>query len=688
MRRCDTLLGIGVDVGGTFTDLIVYNEKSGDINICKIPSDRLKPWSPIIQGIQSSIQDFKKIKDIRYGTTIGVNTIIEQRGSKTGLITTKSFRDLLEIARQKRPELYNLRAVRPRPIVTRDLRFTVTERVGADGRILVRLDEQEVFDAAKKLKQEGAEAVAILLLNSYINGKHEHKIASILKKVLPQIYLSVSSEVIPEFREYERLSTTVLNAYLGPIFKKYLTNLLGEIKKNRVESSFYISQSDGGITSTESAFNLPVRTLYSGPSAGVLGAAFFYGKDEKGDNFVTLDIGGTSTDIAFISKSKPIKTTEKEINGYPIKFPVIDVLTIGAGGGSIAEVDEGGFLQVGPYSSGAEPGPACYDKGGEKPTVTDANLILGILGIKTILGGQIKLNLEKAKSAIEKYISIPLKISLINSALSVIQLVISNVAEAIRAVSISKGIHPKNLRLIAYGGAGPMHAAEVARELGVREVIIPKNAGVFSALGLLCSNVTMDFVKTVKNIKIKSLSKIAEELKQKGDLWFEKEGIPFKKQKREWSADVRYYGQNYEINIPLSNPSLGEKSNYKKLKDAFHKKHFKFFRYEQKKKEIEIINLRLRCIGKLSIKFRNKYSKKNKTYNNSIKEYRKVYYIGVDKPIKTPVFGRDLLSYKTKVKGPAILEEIDSTTLILPGDLAVLNDKGDLIININKDNNF
>jgi N-methylhydantoinase A len=503
-----------------------------------------------------------------------------------------------------------------------------------------------------------------------------------LKKEIPHVFLSLSSEVLPEFREYERLSTTVLNAYLGPILTGYLKKLNRELIKIEVDSPLFISQSDGGIISARSAIDLPARTLYSGPGAGIVGASYFYGKRNK--YFVSLDMGGTSTDITLITDSKPVKTTDKEINGYPYRFPSIDIATVGAGGGSIAEIDEGGFLQVGPASAGAEPGPACYGKGGVKPTITDANLVLGILGEGTILGGKIKINTSRASAAIKKYISEPLDISLEEGASSILRLAISNIADAVSRISILRGIHPGDLKLIAYGGAGPMHAADLARELGIKEVIIPNNPGVFSALGLLCSDLTMDFVKTVRRMDAKRILTAVKKLKDKGCKWLEEEGVPSRKQKLEWSVDIRYSGQNYEINIPMKKPFLEIKDGHEELAKRFQESHFKVYGHKQEGKDIEIVNLRLRCIGLISVKPTRTCRVGKAVSGKALKEKRTVRFLGYKKPVITPAFNKSLIPLKTKIKGPAILEEVDSTIIIPADDSAFLDNSGDLIIYVNK----
>lgn len=686
---------IGVDVGGTFTDFVIYNENEKKINVFKIPSSKNTPWLPIIKKIEKEIKDKDRIKNICHGTTIGINAVIERKGSRTALITTKGFRDLLEIGRQKRPHLYSLHVRKPPPLVPRHLRIPVTGRMDSRGRDIVKLSEREVLEGADKLKKENIESVAILFLNSYASGAHEDRAGRILKKKLPGAYISESFRVMPEFREYERLSTTVLNAYIGPVFKNYLENLLSGLKKIRIKAPLYICQSDGGLMSPGNVIKIPVRTLFSGPAAGVVGASFLYGGDgnntsDKGrnnGNLITLDMGGTSTDVAVISGSKPVKTTEKEITGYPVKFPAVDVFTIGAGGGSIAAVDEGGFLKVGPESSGAEPGPACYGRGGTKPTVTDANLVLGTLGPGTMLGGKMKLDPLKAEEAVKKLISVPLDISLIKGAWIIVRLVASNIAEAIRKISISKGLHPEDLKIIASGGAGPMHAALVAKELDIREVIIPEVPGAFSAEGLLYGNATMDFVKTVKGIEKESLAAVTSNFKKKAGIWFEKENIPSGRQKLEWSLDMRYKGQNYELNIPVSDKDLNciKKQGIGKIKEIFHRKHSAVYGYRLEDREIEMVNLRLGCTGFLSIEAGGRSGSAGRSSNKPqkpIRKFRKVYFNGEIKPVKTSVYKRHSLPCGFEISGPAIIEQMDSTIVIPPGDKGRVRSDGSIILNI------
>jgi len=688
------LYRIGVDVGGTFTDFVVYSENEKKIRVFKVHSDRGTLWLPIIKWISKEVKNKADIDDIRHGTTIGVNAIIESKGSSTALLTTRGFRDLLEIGRQRRPHLYNLHVKKPYPLVSRYLRIPITERIDGMGRVVSPLNKKEVLESIDKLKKEKVEAVAVLFLNSYANGKNEEETGKILKKNLPGVYISLSSEIIPEFREYERLSTTVINACIGPLFKKYLDNFLSELKKLKVRAPLFICQSDGGLISPEGVTRLPVRTLFSSPAAGVVGASFLYGSGNKKmydktneKSLITLDMGGTSTDVAIISGSNPVKTTDKEIMGYPVKFPAIDVSTIGAGGGSIASVDEGGFLRVGPESAGAEPGPACYDRGGDNPTVTDANLVLGTLGERTMLGGKMKLNPDRAKQAIRNLISGPLNISLIEGAWSIVRLVASDISEAIRKITISKGLHPSDLELIAYGGAGPMHAAMVARELGIDRITIPEIPGAFSAESLLYSNATIDFVRTIKGIKKEIISGIISDFKSRAEKWFKAENITSSRQRLEWFLDLRYKGQNYELNIPVSSEDIKCLQNYRidKIKETFYKKHYSVYGYKLEDRDVEIINLRLSCTGILSLQARHRIYREikgSKPPGKIARKFRDVYFTGDDKPLKTPVFERRNLPGEFVIKGPAIIEQFDSTIVIPQQSEGRVMDNGSIILRV------
>jgi N-methylhydantoinase A len=592
-----------------------------------------------------------------------------------GLLTTYGFRDLLEIGRQKRPRLYDLRAVRADPLAARDMIMTVHERVAASGAVIKEPESSDIKAAISDFKKKKADAVAILFINSYANDINEKKAFSLMKSQMKDVYFSISSDVIPEFREYERLSTTVLNAYLGPVIKRYIKKLQKELKNNSINPLFFICQSGGGITSAKSTIDYPARTLFSGPAAGVMGAATLFG--EEYNNLVTLDMGGTSTDISLIIDHIPVITTNKEIDGFPMKFTTIDVNTIGAGGGSIASIDEGGFLEVGPESAGSDPGPVCYCRGGEEPTLTDANLILGLLDPEILLGGKVKLDINESRSAINKSISGPLEMSLIEGAASIVRVITSNISENIKKMIASAGLDPKEMKLVAFGGAGPMHAAYIAKELGIDEVIIPDNPGVFSAAGLFCSNLMMDFVRTVRGkARIKPFLK---EIEKRADLWFERENVKKEQRKSLWSMDIRYYGQNYEINIPVEKKDIIDGS-FKKIEDSFHKKHMEAYGHRHMDKKIEIVNLRLRCTGLISIDLKSAIYRSEGRPNKFSRKTRKVFFPDKKTPFKTAIYNKRLIPALKKIEGPAILEEIDSTIVIPPGNTARTDRIGNVII--------
>ncbi len=523
-----------------------------------------------------------------------------------------------------------------------------------------------------------------MFLHSYANNSHEKKAAKIVKDKFPSAYLAVSSELIPEFREYERLTTTVLNAYLGPVLINYLSKLVKGIKKIRSGAPIYISQSDGGISSPKSIASFPVRTAYSGPSAGVVGSAALAEEKKIGRNIISLDIGGTSTDVALVKDFKPAKTVEKEILGFPIKFPTVDILTIGAGGGSIASV-EYGHLKVGPGSAGANPGPACYNREGREPTVTDANLILGLIGEDTMLGNKISLDRQKAEKAIKEKICYPFDWSIEEGAWAINRIISDNISNEIRKITLSQGINPGSLKMVAYGGAGPMHAADICRDLGIGNAVIPANPGVFSAAGLFSCNKTMDFVTAYSKHGRTGLKKAIKGLSIKGRRWFGKENIPKSSQKMDFFADMRYRGQNYEINVPIPSLNTGNDKIWNNLVESFNKKHSQVYGHFKKGAAIEIVNIRLKCIGRSKIKVKHNFMQKAK--GAPIKGYRDIMFLGSGGRIRTPIYDKMRMDAARKIEGPAVIEQVDSTIVIPPQDSAVMGEDGDLVINIFKGQN-
>ena len=478
---------VGVDSGGTFTDVCLFDETSGRIEVWKVASTPDDPSRAIAQGVEEGMRRVGGVPgDVVYfghGTTVATNALIQHRGVPTGLVTTAGFRDLLEIGRQKRPDLYDLQVDKPPVLVARDLRLEVPERVRHDGTVETRLDEIAVREAARALKRAGVASVAVCFLYAFVRPEHERAARRILAEEFPEAFLSVSHEVAPEFREFERLSTAVVNAYLGPVMQGYIRRLADRLAALGMTARPHLTQSNGGVMGLEAAANLPVRMVLSGPSTGVVGAQAI-GRMAGFPDLITFDMGGTSTDVALLQSGEPRLASESIVHGYPIKAPTLDIHTVGAGGGSIAHVDSGGLLKVGPRSAGADPGPVCYDRGNDAPTVTDANVVLGTLHPTHLLGGRMPIRRDRAIAAIER-LARRLGMETMETAQGILSVVTANMAKAIRVISVQRGHDPRDYTLMAFGGAGPLHAARLARELEIRRVLVPRNPGILCAIGLL-----------------------------------------------------------------------------------------------------------------------------------------------------------------------------------------------------------
>lgn len=509
-------ISVGVDVGGTFTDLVAVVD--GELVTAKVPSIPGREADGIAAALAASEIDLSAVEVLAHGTTVATNALLERRGARTALVTTDGFRDVIEIGRQNRASLYDLTAHRPAPLVPRGLRLTVRERMGPEGE-LVPLDEASVRAAVSALASADVDAVAVCLLFSFLHPEHERRVGEAIRTALPDLHVSLSTELLPEFREYERCSTTVANAYLAPTVSAYLAE---------IEPQPLVMQSSGGVVDVETATGRPAACVLSGPAAGVAGAAFVAGAGGF-DDVLTFDMGGTSTDVATVLGGEAQVTAESVVAGVPIRFPMVDVHTIGAGGGSIAWLDNGGALRVGPRSAGARPGPACYGRGGEAPTVTDASLVLGYLGDGAVLGGEVALDRALAERALEL-----LGMEAVEAALGVVRVVDAEMARALRVVSVERGIDPRGLALVAFGGAGPLHACSLAEELGIERVLVPRASGVLSALGLAAADLRRDYVA--------SASVPFEELEKRAAA-----DLPGAELAR--LVDARYPGQSHELTV-------------------------------------------------------------------------------------------------------------------------------------------
>ena len=537
---------IGVDVGGTFTDFSLFDAEKKELSHFKLSSTPDDPSRAIVSGIIELMKikniSSKEVDYLAHGTTVATNALIEKRGAKTALITTKGFKDLLEIGRQTRPGLYNILQNKPEMLVPAEWRCEVTERLYYNGEVCTPLNEAEVEEAVNMLRDDDVEAIAVCTLFSYINPEHEEKIEKIIKKVFPKAYVSLSNEIVPEFREYSRMSTTVLNAYLGPVMKKYVTNFENSIKEIGIEVDPYVTQSNGSIISISETIENPIRTAVSGPSAGVIASTYISNMCGI-DKIITFDMGGTSADISLIENGLPQLSSERMIEGYPVRIPMLDIITVGAGGGSIAWIDDGGALKVGPKSAGAQPGPACYNRGGTEPTVTDANIVLGRLNPGYILGGRMELNYELGKEVIQNRISSATGIDVVSAAAGIIAVVDSNMVRAIRLVSVERGYDPREFTLVAFGGAGPLHACAVSQELGINNILVPSSPGTLCSLGLLVADIKYDYVEThilsAKNNNLNEINEIFDGLIQKGKALLEKEKVSEENQQYIRSIDAQ-----------------------------------------------------------------------------------------------------------------------------------------------------
>lgn len=663
---------VGVDSGGTFTDICLFDEETGRIEIWKTPSTPDDPSRGIVdvvtQGLGRVGGQLSSVSFFGHGTTVATNALIELRGVKTALLTTDGFRDLLEIGRQKRPNLYDMFAEKPEILVPRNLRMNVVERLRSDGSVEIPLNLEELRQTIKEFAGQGVEAVAVCFLYSFIDPRHEHAAGVELALGLDDVFVSLSNEVAPEFREYERLSTTVVNAFLGPVMQRYIHRLEKRLSAGGLVIAPHLTQSNGGVIGFETAAKFPVRTLLSGPSTGVVAAQQIAGLAGF-DNVITFDVGGTSSDVALLENRICKKTGEAEVHGYPLKTPMLDIHTVGAGGGSIAHVDSGGLLKVGPASAGANPGPVCYGLGGEKPTLTDANVVLQILNPVEILGGRMKVQRDKAVEAIDR-LARQLDLGLEETAQGIISVATANMAKAIRVISVQRGHDPRDYALMAFGGGGPLHAARLARELDISSIIVPLTPGALCALGLLMTDLKADFAQS----RLIALSAVVPEeisegfvsLEVQADQWFESEAIQQEHRLVNRTADLRYVGQNYELQIPFPSGSVSPFS-LELLRTDFEAAHRKRYGFAPEGESIELVTLRIEAIGVVKKADIKATAIENMHPLPDPIETRDVWMPEADDIVACPVFARSELQFGHSFKGPAIVEQMDTTTLVLPG---------------------
>lgn len=662
---------IGVDVGGTFTDFSIFNTESKRLFHYKQSSTPEDPSKAIVSGILHILKEEKidpsEIIYLAHGTTVATNALIEKKGSKIGLITTKGFRDLMEIGWQRRPSLYDLLKPKPVSLIPAGLKCEVNERILSDGSVKVPLDDDDVRKVVRYLKDKEVQAIAVCTLFSFINPVHEKRIREIIEEEFPSAYISVSHELVPEFREYSRMSTTVLNAYLGPIMKKYVHNFEQSILSAGIKVSPYVTQSNGSVISISETMGCPIKTAVSGPSAGVIGAIDI-GKHCKMNKIISFDMGGTSTDVSLIENEKAKLSNERLVEGYPARIPMIDIVTVGAGGGSIARIDEGGALKVGPDSAGATPGPACYIRGGELPTVTDANIVLGKLNSKKILGGRMDVDIALAKKAIEENICAKSSLDLKNAAAGIVSVVNSNMIRAIRLVSVERGYDVREFNLMAFGGAGPLHACEVAQDMGIKKVLLPPSPGTLCSLGLLMADTKFDIscsnIMIAENENISKIKAIFEDLIGKGAVLLDKEKVDEKDRTYHCSIECRYERQNYEIPIAVKYPMTADV--LRKMIEAFHVEHNRSYGYFNKDMRIQMVTYHVTAVGSIIKPDLVEVPTGNNVLPPEPFEERNVLFDGYKDFIMTKVFQRTDIKPGCTIKGPAIIEQMDSTTVLPP----------------------
>jgi N-methylhydantoinase A len=674
---------LALDVGGTFTDVMLMHRQSGQLWTTKTPSTPADPAQGFFAGVQKILQqsgvDAHAMQHVLHGSTVATNAILEGKGARTGMLTTAGFQYVLEIGRHDIPRRANLYAwvKPPRPVPPRRI-LEVTERVLLDGTVDTPLDVAACHDVARQLRHMGVEAIAVVFLHAYANPTHEQQAAAIVQAECPNLPLSLSSTVLPVFREYERAMATVLNASLQPLAGRYVSRLESGLHRLGVRAPLLIMKSNGGVYGPHMAAQQPVHLALSGPAAGAIGASAIARLAGYADA-ISIDMGGTSTDVCLVKGGQPAVTYEGEIGPFPLQIPMTDIHTIGAGGGSIAAVTPLGNLVVGPQSAGATPGPACYDQGGTAPTVTDANLVLGRLP-PHLLGGEVPLNVERARQAIQEQIAAPLGFDLYAAAAGVLHIVNNNMMGALRVVSVEKGYDPRDFALIAFGGAGPLHAGQLAELLGTPTVLVPPHPGILSALGLLSTDVQHDAVRTFVQrgpvYDSAGMEAVYGALQAEAATYLTDEGVPAARQTFQRQADLRYARQGFEVTVDFPAVDVSATS-VQQLIDAFHRRHEQLYTYAAPDTPVEIVNLRLRAIGQMDKLVLPRIDSVLEGTRPLPMHSRPVYF-AASGFVDTPVFARHTLCAGHAITGPAIVEQLDTTTVIYPGQQATVDAYGNL----------
>ena len=685
---------VGVDVGGTFTDIIFADTETGRTEVNKVPTTPDDPSDGVSAAVRDLCNRFDvspgDIDHLLHGTTIATNAILQHDGARTGMITTKNYRDILHIGRHQRPEHYSIMQEVPwqdRSLVRRQHRLTVAERIAPPtGDILQPLDENELRSAVTRLQNAGIESIAVCFLFSYLNPEHENRAREIIEQEYPECFVTTSSSVSPQFREFERFTTASMNAFIGPKVRDYVSHLADRIGDEGINADLHVMSSNGGVATAKMVSERPVMTLLSGPAAGVLGGAWT-GELSDRSRLITFDMGGTSADIGIVSDGTFAQASARDtwIAGYPLLVSMIDIHTIGAGGGSIAYADSGGGFRVGPRSAGAVPGPAAYGRGGQQPTVTDANVVLGRLDADYFLGGEMSLDASAAGEAINKLAS-SLHLDAPATAEGILTLVTANMANAIRSRTVQKGIDPREFTLVAFGGAGPLHAVDVARELGMAEVIIPPYPGITSAVGLLTTDLKYDTIRTEFQVSGEvdlarfnhDLAAMEEELTEQ----FLNDGLDHSDISFKRSGDLRYVGQGYELRIMFPDSALDD-AGLEDVFNQFHAQHRAEYGHDFPESPIEVVNVRVTGIGEMPKVSRPEVGAGQSKEQALIKSAPCMFRAnGSLDSFETAFYQREHLPVGEKVPGPAIIIQRDSTTVVPPGNTVVTDTAANMIIQI------
>jgi N-methylhydantoinase A len=678
---------LAIDIGGTFTDATLIDEQTGEVSIAKVlttPSDPSEGFMhAATRALQEGAVEAGEVTFVVHATTVATNAIIEGKIARSGFVTTDGFRDLLEIARQVRPTLYDTQFEKARPLVPRDRAVVVGERVGPKGEVLRPLEEGTVRDAAAVLRREEVESVAVCLLHAYVNPEHERRVGEILTEELPGVPVSLSSDVAPEIREYLRASTTVINAVIRPVVQRYLERIEQRLAEAGVEAKLLVMQSSGGIFGSDAAASRPVFMVESGPAAGVIASAYL-GETLGRPDILSFDMGGTTAKVGLIQDGHPSVTKDYNVgghagagiggmslSGYPVRTPVVDLVEIGAGGGSIAWIDSGGLLRVGPQSAGADPGPVCYRSGGTEPTVTDANVVLGRLNPRYFLGGEMDLDLDGARRAIEERCAKPLGISVTEAANGIVEIANAAMVNALHLISVQRGYDPRDFVLVGFGGAGPVHANALARDAEMPTLLIPASPGIFSATGLLTTDLKRDAAVTMMRRLVEldhgEVATTFARLEEAGRAELETEGVGGESIEFLRQVDLRYVGQSYELTIPAGDGLL----------DRFHAEHDRTYGFAAPGEPVEVVSLRLTSVGRIA-KPPLRHLRAGDT--PAAKEHRPVFFAEAGDYVDCPIHDRTTLPAGTLLRGPVVVEQFDSTTVVHPGFTVRVDDVGNLVI--------